>query len=373
MKICHVCNAHTVDDGRVFHRACVGLAKAGYDVHLLAVGQGEEPYSAKGVTIHPLPRCPNRKQRFSRRSLVARMAIELMPDLIHVHEPELLGPVIACAQSRPVVYDVHESYLDVLKERQWIPDWLRSFVRFGWDRWETRLLRQCAGVVVVTERIAQRYRQLHNKVEVVSNYPDLSELTDLPAVTRNGRTCVFAGGLTADRGLSQVLIALSLLNKRSLPVPLALAGPAAPNGYLHSLWEEAKSLGIRELIQYHGVLARHDAVLLQHRSSIGLVPYLPVANSMASMANKLLECMALGLPVVFSDFPNYREVAGVSGAGLPVDPTKPENIADAIERLICNHELARSMGEAGMRAVRERFNWGIERAKLLGLYHEILG
>ena len=39
----------------------------------------------------------------------------------------------------------------------------------------------------------------------------------------------------------------------------------------------------------------------------------------------------------------------------------------------CNHELARSMGEAGMLAVRERFNWQIERAKLLGLYQEILG
>ena len=109
MKICHVCNAHTVDDGRVFHRTCVGLAKAGYDVHLFAVGQGKEPYFAKGVTIHPLPGCQDRKQRFARRSLVARMATGLMPDLLHVHEPELLGPVIACAESRPVVYDVHES------------------------------------------------------------------------------------------------------------------------------------------------------------------------------------------------------------------------------------------------------------------------
>ncbi len=296
-----------------------------------------------------------------------------MPDLLHVHEPELLGPVIACAESRPVVYDVHESYLDVLKERQWIPDWLRPFVRLGWDRWETRLLRQCAGVVVVSERIAQRYRRLHCKVEVVSNYPDLSELTDLPAVKRNGNTCVYVGGLSADRGLSQVFVALSLLNKRSLPVRLALAGPPESNEYLHSLWEEAKSLGIQELIEYYGVLSRHDAVLLQHRSSIGLVPYLPVANSMKSMPNKLVECMALGLPVVFSDFPNYCEVAGVSGAGFPIDPTRPGEIADAIERLISNHELALSMGEAGMRAVRERFNWEIERAKLLGLYHQILG
>ena len=111
--------------------------------------------------------------------------------------------------------------------------------------------------------------------------------------------------------------------------------------------------------------------MFQQKASIGLVPYLPVGNFMASMANKLPECMALGLPLVFSDFPNYREVAGASGAGIAVDPTKPEQIADAIEYLVRNPDEARRMGEAGRQAVRERFNWNIEKTKLLGLYEDI--
>jgi glycosyltransferase involved in cell wall biosynthesis len=56
-----------------------------------------------------------------------------------------------------------------------------------------------------------------------------------------------------------------------------------------------------------------------------------------------------------------------------VDPTVPEQIADAIETLVRKPDLARRMGEAGKCAVRERFNWGAERVKLLRLYHEILG
>ena len=43
---------------RVFHRACCELAKAGYEVHLLAQGKGTKAYEEKGVIIHPLP---NRK------------------------------------------------------------------------------------------------------------------------------------------------------------------------------------------------------------------------------------------------------------------------------------------------------------------------
>jgi glycosyltransferase involved in cell wall biosynthesis len=372
MRVCHVCNGHSVDDGRVFHRACVSLVEAGYEVHLFAVGKGTEAYCHRGVMIHPLPISQSRSERLMRRSCVAQMAADLKPDLFHVHEPELLGSVTRYAGSRPVVYDVHESYLDVLKERDWIPKWLRPIVGSAWERWERQLVRRCAGVVVVTERIAQRYNRFHEKVRVVSNYPDVSGIEDLPPVTRDGITCVFAGVLMPDRGLSQVLAALAILKGRGLAVPLALAGPALSEEYLFSLLGEADRLGIRELVDYHGVLSKEEAIAFQQRASIGLVPYLPVANSMASMANKLLECMALGLPVVFSDFPNYREVAGASGAGIAIDPTKPEQIANAIEYLICNPNLASQMGEAGRCAVHERFNWSLERSKLLDLYRDIL-
>jgi glycosyltransferase involved in cell wall biosynthesis len=373
MRVCHVCSGHSADDGRVFHRGCVSLAAAGYEVHLLATGERTGTYQDRGVTIHPLPETRSRRERLARRTQVARMAAELQPDLFHVHEPELLGSVIACARSRPVIYDVHESYLDVLSERDWVPWWLRPMMRFAWDRWERTLVRRCAGVVVVTERIAQRYRKLHENVEVVANYPDLTEIEALSTVPRDGKTCVFSGGLRPDRGLSQVLAALAILKADDLAVPLALAGAAESSDYLDSLWAEAESLGVRDLVSYQGVLSKTDSIRFQQKASIGLVPYLPVRNSMAGMPNKLLECMALGLPVVFSDFPSYEEVAGESHAGIAVTPTAPEQIADAIERLVSDPDLAWRMGEAGKRAVRERFNWSIERGKLIDLYESILG
>jgi glycosyltransferase involved in cell wall biosynthesis len=301
------------------------------------------------------------------------MAAELKPDLFHVHEPELLGAVVAAAGSRPVIYDVHESYLDILKERDWIPRLMQPLMILAWDWWERRLLRQCAAVVVVTERIAQRYYRLHENVAVVANYPDLVGIEHLPRVTGDGKTCVFAGLLAQHRGLSETLKALAILKRRGLDVPLALAGRIESDAYFGSFWDEADRLGIRELVSYHGVLSQKDAMMFQQRASIGLVPYLPIAYCTASLANKLTECMALGLPVVFSNFPNYREVAGSSGAGIAVDPTKPPQIADAIEYLIRNPHIARQMGEAGRRAVRERFNWTVERAKLLALYKNVLG
>lgn len=367
-----MCSGHTVDDMRVFQRACTALAAAGYDVHLIAQGSETAPFQSSGVTIHPLAKNRSRRERLARRVEVAKLASRLRPDLLHVHEPELLGPTISYAQGRPVVWDVHESFMDVLAERKWIPRWLRPIARLAWDRRERTLLRRCAGVVVVTERIAQRYRRLHRRVVVVGNYPDLSLFLGLSSPERDGRTCVFAGVLTPDRGLLQAIQALGLLNRRDLAIRLELAGPQDGN-FADVLLAQAQAHRIGDLVTYHGVLSKRAAIEFQNRGSIGLVPYLPVANSMASMANKLLECMALGLPVVFSDFPNYREVAGEPGAGLAVDPTQPKQIADAIECLAKDASLARRMGQAGQRAVRERFNWEIERSKLLALYREVLG
>src|SRR5262249_9520134 len=149
--------------------------------------------------------CKSRRSRFARRSQVAEMAADLKPDLFHVHEPELLGSVIAAAGSRPVVYDVHESYLDVIDERDWIPHLVKPIARVSWDRGESGLVRCCGGVVTVTEAIAQRYRRLNRNVEIVGNYPDLAALEALPPVTRDGVSCVFAGLLTYYSGLFQMV------------------------------------------------------------------------------------------------------------------------------------------------------------------------
>lgn len=138
-------------------------------------------------------------QRYTSSSRVAQLAADLKPDLFHVHEPALLGPVIARAGSKPVIYDVHESFLDMLTENAWLPPWAKPLTRFTWDRWERRLVQRCAGIVVVTEPIAKRYTRLHPNVRVVANYPEWQGNDALPPVVRDGRTCVIAGALTRDR------------------------------------------------------------------------------------------------------------------------------------------------------------------------------
>lgn len=267
----------------------------------------------------------------ARRFRVARLAADLCPDLYHVHEPELLGPVIDRAGSSPVIWDVHESYLDVLMDRPWLPRWLRPAARFAWDHRERHLVRRYAGVVVVTDLIAPRYRAIHGKVVVVANYPTLSGIRRAVPATHRTTSCVFTGTIAPNRGISQVIQALAVLKRRGMVVTLDLAGKESLNGYVKSLISESDGLGVRDQVVYHGFLSKAQVIELQAKASIGLVPHLPgFGNNLAAWPVKMFEFMAMGLPLVYSNIPNHLEIVGGIEVGIAVDPSKPEAIADGI-------------------------------------------
>ena len=48
IKVCHITSAHGVEDVRIFHKECVSLAQAGYEVYLVERG---ESYDKNGVHI----------------------------------------------------------------------------------------------------------------------------------------------------------------------------------------------------------------------------------------------------------------------------------------------------------------------------------
>ncbi|MEN6406734.1 MAG: glycosyltransferase family 4 protein [Thermoguttaceae bacterium] len=371
IRICHLCSGHAVSDDRVFARECVSLARAGYDVHLIASQKEAAEYTSRGVQIHAIPFAKGRWRRYARCAMVGRMAASLAPDLFHVHEPDLLAPAMKAAGTRPVIWDAHESYRDMLMDSTWIPKHLRGGVRLVWDWHERRLVRRCAAVIAVTEPIAQYYRKYATSVHVVANFPDLSVWENMPPVPRDANTCVFTGAISPIRGLLEVVRAIGILKARGVTVRLELAGPDAES-FVAVLLEEASRLGISDLVAYHGCLAPSDAQALMQAAGIGLVTYLPYKNNMIGWPIKLFQCMAHGLPFIYSDFPSYREVAEASGSGIAVDPTDPNSIANALEQIVKNPKLAQEMGDAGKRAVFEKFNWNREEAKLLAIYEAIL-
>lgn len=374
VKVCHVCSGHTSDDPRVFHKECRSLAQEGYDVHLVATDRNLTSYQSDNVTIHPLPFPKSRLERIFRRWMVADIAARVSADVYHVHEPELLGPILNRVGCTPVIYDVHESYLDVLEQREWIPRVVRPFAKALWQRLEAKLVRKCRAIVTVVEPIAERYSNLHNRVEIIRNFPYFSceEFNGISPPDRM-QACVFAGALRKDRNLKNMVLAIGLLRKRGVTLQLWLAGKWESAEYEQAIRKLAIREGVTDQVHYSGILSHQDALALESRASIGMATLLPIQNSVNSLPIKVFECMALGLPIVYSNFPLLQAYIGNCGVGLAVDPEKPEQIADALESLVKDPGMAVSMGQSAKRAVAEKFNWANEGKRLSALYREILG
>jgi phosphatidyl-myo-inositol alpha-mannosyltransferase len=91
----------------------------------------------------------------------------------------------------------------------------------------------------------------------------------------------------------------------------------------------------------------------------------------ASFGVTLLEAMACGTPLVVSDIPAFRDVAGPARAVF-VPPGDPDAWARAINALIDDTELRETMAQEGRR-VAERHAWPLVAQRVLAVYRRVTG
>src|SRR5204862_495763 len=82
-----------------------------------------------------------------------------------------------------------------------------------------------------------------------------------------------------------------------------------------------------------GQVPRADVMRVMVGGRTGLVLNHPTLNYVDAYSTKMFEYMALGIPVVCSDFPLWTEIVGGADCGITVDPRDPRAIADAIRAL----------------------------------------
>ena len=112
VKVCHMTSAHAPEDTRIFYKECVSLAKAGYEVYLVARG---DSYEKNGVNIMGVGEVTggrlNRMIEFTRR--IYRKAISVDADVYHLHDPELLLYALKLKKrGKKVIFDSHEKYTE---------------------------------------------------------------------------------------------------------------------------------------------------------------------------------------------------------------------------------------------------------------------
>jgi glycosyltransferase involved in cell wall biosynthesis len=368
MKICHIIIGHKSNDVRVFHKECTSLAKAGYEVYLVAQG---ESTCKNGVNI--IGTGDYKSSRFFKflitPSKILKIALKIDADIYHLHEPVLLRFVKKFKQKgKIVIFDSHENTLEFISDKEWLTKYSRGVLQFFYNRYAINRMKVCDALITVTPHIFNTIKRFHDNVVLVTNFPKLAVSTESrERYEFKEREVIFTGGISSQWSHEYIIKAMK--NIKDLTYSVYGKGESSYLNYLKSICPKVK-------VVFHGNV-EHDIVLeAQKKASIGvaIAQYSKnLGGVIGTLGNtKLFEYMLSGLPVICTDFDLWKEIISRYNCGICVSPVDVNAITKAMKFLLDNPEKAKTMGENGQRAVLEEFNWTIEENKLIGLYQRLI-
>lgn len=152
------------------------------------------------------------------------------------------------------------------------------------------------------------------------------------------------------KGIEHGITAVALLRAKGVDVEYVVSGATHPNvhrhsgdEYRHRLMALSRRLGVDDLVRFDGhYRSREEQDLLIRNASIVLLPY---DSREQVTSGVLVEALAAGKPVVATSFPHARELGDSGGIRL-VDHERPEQIADAVHRIIRHNDVHDAMRTA---------------------------
>lgn len=368
MKIAHVTTAHDPDDVRIYRKETLSLKKAGFDVSL--VGPAAPTGSRLQVPHITLPRF---KKRLLRMTLAPWLACAKILShnfkVVHFHDPEFLPAALLLKLfGKKIIYDAHEDIPEQILTKSYLPPYIRKTVSKAVKAIEHFCVARFDMVVAVVEPLEKRLSRGNKRSIILRNFPKLDEFAEFlnqqQPFDSAGKYAVYAGGVTEIRGFIQMAEASNYTK-----LPVVVIGKMQEKKIL--MFYDSSKNKYSNLI-YHKEIPFQEVLRYYQEGLCGLLLYQPTPNNMNSSPNKMFEYMAAGLPVVASHFPMWREIIESEQCGSCVDPTKPEEIAQAINFYADNAEMALQHGTNGRRAVMEKYNWEKEAEKLIAAYTALL-
>lgn len=362
MKVCHLTNVHNNTDGRIFRKECKSLADAGFETYLVGPGASREEF---GVTVVGVNKANNRFERILKTAReVYKKGLSLDADVYHLHDPELIPWGVKLAKrEKKVIFDSHENYLDMIKDKEWIPAPLRVPISMLFNMFFKRAMKRFSAVIIVSPYPDNRMERYCDIVEVISNYPDVS---DYPKKKNLPKNMMFAGGINEQWNHVVVLDALAEFED----VTYTLCGPVGES-YLNLL----KSHESWNKVDYRGVIPFDEVQTLLKDAGVGLALLEPSDNTFGEWGTlgntKLFEEMSVGLPVICTDFVLWRQIEEEYRSCICVRPHDKDAIVGALKQLFDDEAAALDMGRRGQKAVREKYAWSSEAKKLVSLYRSL--
>ena len=155
---------------------------------------------------------------------------------------------------------------------------------------------------------------------------------------------LYVGRLNLRKNIDNLLRAIPLIQHQTIPLVIVGADDWKKSNHAVII----KSLGIEDRVQFKGAIYK-DLGIVYSMATIFCFP-----SYAESFGLPPLEAMACGVPVIVSNTTSLPEICG--DAGNYITPDKPEEIAQAIDRLLNDMELYHKKISLGLEQAK-KFTW----------------
>lgn len=210
-------------------------------------------------------------------------------------------------------------------------------------------------------------------VFVVRNCPDLTTLRRVPARSdsKAGKplAVVYVGMMAEQDGLDLLIDSIEQIvirgNRQDTHFLLVGGGPLLP-----AMQSLATRKGLDAFVTFTGFVSHEEVIGYLSSADVGVAPDPKTPMNDNSTMIKVLEYMAVGLPMVLFDLKEGRRIAG--SAALYAHPNDAVDFARQVSRLLDCSSLREQLGECGRKRVEDGLNWELEKRALLQAYSTVL-
>ena len=292
-------------------------------------------------------------------------------DLIHDNQTLGYGIWLMTQRGRLVVANVHHP-LDIdresdLAQARSLGARVSRLLWYPWtmQRWvAARVDRIITGSDASAGSVVDAFGLSREQVRVIHDGVDTELFRPLEGVEREQGSVLFVGNSEdRNKGIRYLLEALASLRGQASCHLTVVHRPRS-----HEAPRLAGQLGLHGKVTFLEALSREELVRQYNSAQLLVCP-----SRYEGFGLPAAEAMACGTPVVGTTAGALPEIVEDGATGLLVPPADVESLAGAIRTLLAEPERCRSMGEAGVRRVRERFSWRRTAEETVALYEELLG
>jgi glycosyltransferase involved in cell wall biosynthesis len=294
-------------------------------------------------------------------------------DVIHIHDLPLsqIGVDVKRKFNTRLVIDLHENWPALIKIAPHTQTVLGKLLSSDnqWREYEQKMLPEADKVITIIEEARDRVIGLgieSGKISMVSNTINFENLS-IQAEKKNTNilTIFYGGAINRHRGLQLVLKAIKMCVLNNVKIKFWIVGDGS---FRKELEKISLQLKIDSQVHFWGHKPFIEMLEILAESDAAIIPHLRTENNDASSPNKLYQYMYLNKPIISSDCTSLKRIINETHTGFIYKNDSPGDLFQLIERLSYDRKLLDEINGNGRKAVMEKYNWNIDKQRLIEAY-----